>query len=307
MTTTKSSKPRIPVICGPTAAGKTSVGIKICKGFDGEVISADSRQFYREMSIGTAKPSKEEMAAIPHHFVDSHSISHPLTAGEFERQGEQKILEILDRRKFPVVVGGSGLFIRSLMEGLDELPSDKKLREELILQYEKYGLDSILLRLEKSDPEAKNQIDAKNQVRVMRAIELVELTEKPLVEIRNQTKREKPFEPIWIGITPEREILYERIDQRVDEMIKAGLLDEAKNLIEFKEVDPLKTVGYRELFNQFEGAYDLDEAVRLIKRNTRHFAKRQLTWFRKIEGIKWFEPNQVEEIKSYIKTKTAVA
>lgn len=307
MTTTKSSKPRIPVICGPTAAGKTSVGIKICKGFDGEVISADSRQFYREMSIGTAKPSKEEMAAIPHHFVDSHSISHPLTAGEFERQGEQKILEILDRRKFPVVVGGSGLFIRSLMEGLDELPSDKKLREELILQYEKYGLDSILLRLEKSDPEAKNQIDAKNQVRVMRAIELVELTEKPLVEIRNQTKREKPFESIWIGITPEREILYERIDQRVDEMIKAGLLDEAKNLIEFKEVDPLKTVGYRELFNQFEGAYDLDEAVRLIKRNTRHFAKRQLTWFRKIEGIKWFEPNQVEEIKSYIKTKTAVA
>lgn len=307
MTTTKSSKPRIPVICGPTAAGKTSVGIKICKGFDGEVISADSRQFYREMSIGTAKPSKEEMAAIPHHFVDSHSISHPLTAGEFERQGEQKILEILDRRKFPVVVGGSGLFIRSLMEGLDELPSDKKLREELILQYEKYGLNSILLRLEKSDPEAKNQIDAKNQVRVMRAIELVELTEKPLVEIRNQTKREKPFEPIWIGITPEREILYERIDQRVDEMIKAGLLDEAKNLIEFKEVDPLKTVGYRELFNQFEGAYDLDEAVRLIKRNTRHFAKRQLTWFRKIEGIKWFEPNQVEEIKSYIKTKTAVA
>ncbi|MCZ4409967.1 tRNA (adenosine(37)-N6)-dimethylallyltransferase MiaA [Cryomorphaceae bacterium 1068] len=306
MTTTKSSKPKIPVICGPTAAGKTALGIELCQSLNGEVISADSRQFYTEMSIGTAKPSFAEMKGIPHHFINHCSIDSPVTAGEFERQGEQRIQEILSRKKLPVVVGGSGLFLRSLIEGLDDLPSDDNLRQELIAQFKSAGLPSLLERLSKSDPDAKKSIDYKNQVRVMRAIELVELSGRPLAELRGQNKAPKDFEPIWIGITPEREVLYERIDWRVHQMIEAGLEREARSLLRYRDSDPLKTVGYQELFSFFDGDYNLDEAVRLIKRNSRHYAKRQLTWFRKIDGIKWFQSEQVDELKEYVKAQITV-
>lgn len=291
------------MICGPTAAGKTAVGIALCQALNGEVISADSRQFYTEMSIGTAKPTTAEMQGVPHYFIDYCSIDSPITAGEFERQGEQKIFEILERQKLPVVVGGSGLFIRSLMEGLDDLPSDENLRQELIAQFENEGLPSLLDRLAKSDPDAKKSIDHQNQVRVMRAIELMELSGKPLAELRDQEKKPKAFEPIWIGISPEREALYERIDRRVDHMMEAGLEAEVRSLVSHRNADALKTVGYKELFAFFDGDYDRDEAVRLIKRNSRHYAKRQLTWFRKIDGIKWFEPEEVEEVKEYVKSQ----
>jgi tRNA dimethylallyltransferase len=294
------------VICGPTAAGKTSVGIELCQSLNGEVISADSRQFYTEMSIGTAKPSSAEMQGIPHHFIDHCSINSPITAGEFERQGEQRIQEVLSRKKLPVVVGGSGLFIRSLIEGLDDLPSDENLRQELITQFENEGLPSLLERLALSDPDAKNNIDYKNQVRVMRAIELVELSGKPLIELREQKKRPKEFEPIWIGITPERDLLYQRIDLRVDQMMASGLESEARSLLNYRDSDPLKTVGYKELFAFFDGNYDRNEAVRLIKRNSRHYAKRQLTWFRKIDGIKWFEPGQIDEVMECVKSQITV-
>lgn len=300
MTTTKSSKPQVPVICGPTAAGKTSVGIALSQSLNGEVISADSRQFYTEMSIGTAKPTRAEMHGVPHHFVDHCSIENPITAGEFERQGERKILEVLGKDKLPIVVGGSGLFVRSLMEGLDDLPSSDRLRSELIVQFESEGIQTLLERLGKADPDAIKSIDHKNQVRVMRAIELVELSGKSLAELRDQKKSPKDFEPIWIGITPERDELYERIDHRVDQMIKNGLEAEAKSLLSHRNSAPLKTVGYKELFSLFDGEYDLDEAIRLIKRNSRHYAKRQLTWFRKIDGIKWFHPDQVEDVKRHL-------
>ncbi len=270
------------------------------------MISADSRQFYTEMSIGTAKPTAAEMQGVPHHFIDHCSINSPITAGEFERQGEQRIQEILSRKKLPVVVGGSGLFIRSLMEGLDDLPSDEILRKELIAQFENEGLPSLLDRLATSDPDAKKGIDHKNQVRVMRAIELVELSGKPLAELRDQEKTEKYFDPIWIGISPERDMLYERIDRRVDQMIEAGLEAEVRSLVSHRNADPLKTVGYKELFSFFDGDYDRNEAVRLIKRNSRHYAKRQLTWFRKIDTIKWFEPEQVDEVMEYVKSQTSV-
>jgi tRNA dimethylallyltransferase len=300
MTTTKSSKPKIPVICGPTAAGKTSVGIALSQSLNGEVISADSRQFYTEMSIGTAKPTRAEMHGVPHHFVDHCSIKNPITAGEFERQGERKILEVLGRDKLPIVVGGSGLFVRALMEGLDDLPSGENLRKELIVQFESEGIQTLLERLGKADPDAIKSIDHKNQVRVMRAIELVELSGKSLAELRDQKKSPKDFEPIWIGITPERDELYKNIDRRVDQMIKNGLEAEANSLLEHRNSAPLKTVGYKELFYFFDGEYDRVEALRLIKRNSRHYAKRQLTWFRKIDGIKWFHPDQVEEVKRHL-------
>lgn len=306
MTTTNSSKPKIPLICGPTAAGKTAVGIALCQALNGEVISADSRQFYTEMSIGTAKPTTAEMQGVPHHFIDHCGIANPVTAGVFERQGEQKIVEILGRQKQPIVVGGSGLFIRSLMEGLDDLPSDENLRQELIAQFENEGLPSLLDRLAASDPVAKKSIDYKNQVRVMRAIELVELSGKPLAQLRDQNKAPKAFEPIWIGISPEREALYERIDRRVDQMMEAGLEAEVRSLVSHRNDDALKTVGYKELFSFFDGDYDRDEAIRLIKRNSRHYAKRQLTWFRKIDGIKWFKPEQVDEVVEYVKSQVTV-
>lgn len=290
------------MICGPTAAGKTSVGIFLSQSLNGEVISADSRQFYREMSIGTAKPTHDEMKGIPHHFVDQASIATLLTAGEFERQAEQRISDIISRKKLPIVVGGSGLFIRALIEGLDDLPSSGDLRNELISQFENEGIQALLQRLDAADPDAISSIDRKNQVRVMRAIELVELSGKTLAEIRNQEKKPKEFEPIWIGISPDREVLYERIDARVDQMIQSGLEKEARPLLKFKDSDPLKTVGYRELFSFFDGDYDLAEAIRLIKRNSRHYAKRQLTWFRKIDGIRWFHPEDLGEIKEYLET-----
>jgi len=258
------------------------------------------------MSIGTAKPTEAEMLGVPHHFVNHSGIANPITAGEFERQGEEKIFEILKREKLPVIVGGSGLFIRSLIEGLDDLPSDEKLRRELIAQFETEGLPSLLERLAQSDPDASKSIDHQNQVRVMRAIEMVELSGKSLSELRDQKKSPKAFDPIWIGISSEREVLYERIDRRVDQMMEAGLEAEVRSLLSHKNADALKTVGYKELFSFFDGDYDLAEAIRLIKRNSRHYAKRQLTWFRKIDGIKWFEPEQVDEVKEYVKSQVTV-
>ncbi|MCH2214817.1 MAG: tRNA (adenosine(37)-N6)-dimethylallyltransferase MiaA [Flavobacteriales bacterium] len=300
MTTTKSSSPKVVIVCGPTAAGKTSVGVQIAKVFNGEVISADSRQFYKEMSVGTARPTEKEMDGVAHHFVASHSVASPLTAGEFERQAEIAVKEILERKKFPIIVGGSGLFIKALVEGLDDLPASEELRSKLIDQFETEGIESLYNRLVNSDPKAKSQIDFKNPVRVMRAIELVELTKKPLAEIRANRKLKKRFDPIWIGINSPRDELYDRIDHRVDQMLKEGLEEEAKSLQSFQNSDALKTVGYQELFSYFNGEYDREEAIRLIKRNSRRYAKRQLTWFNKIEGINWFEAKEIAQIIKYL-------
>jgi len=300
MTTTRSSNPTIIIICGPTAAGKTAVGIEVAKTFKGEIISADSRQFYSEMSIGTAKPTKDEMGDVPHHFVGTHSISNPLTAGEFERQGEKVLQEILTKGKIPIIVGGSGLFIQALVTGLDDLPSDDKLRQELIKAFDENGIEVLYQRLEKSDPNALELIDAKNPVRVMRAIELVELSQTSLAEIRKDTKPQKHFNPIWIGINSDRALLYQRIDKRVDKMLQEGLEEEARSLLLYKESDALKTVGYREFFGYFDDQYDREEAIRLIKRNSRRYAKRQITWFSKIKGMQWFEPHDLNRLFSLI-------
>ncbi|MEM9051039.1 MAG: tRNA (adenosine(37)-N6)-dimethylallyltransferase MiaA [Bacteroidota bacterium] len=299
MTTTRSSS-QVIVVCGPTAAGKTTVGVQLAKAFNGEVISADSRQFYKEMSVGTARPTEKEVDDVPHHFVGSHSVASPLTAGEFERQAELVIEEILERGKIPLVVGGSGLFIKALVEGLDDLPASEELRQELIEQFEEQGIESLHDRLAKSDLDARSQIDFKNPVRVMRAIELVELSQKPLAEIRATRTHKERFDPIWIGINSPREELYDRIDQRVDQMLEEGLEKEVKSLQSIQNSDALKTVGYQEFFSYFNGEYDREEAIRLIKRNSRRYAKRQLTWFTKIEGISWFEAKEVEQIVRHL-------
>lgn len=288
------------MICGPTAAGKTAIGIAIAEYFGGEIVSADSRQFYREMTIGTAKPLAEEMRGIRHHFVDSRAIDQALTAGEFGRLAEKQILGIHRVGKLPIIVGGSGLYIRALTEGLDDLPSNENLRNELISQFNTKGIASLIDRLTKSDPKAIATIDGKNKIRVMRAIELVELSGKTLAELRNQSKPQKHFRCVPIGIRPDRDELYRRIDLRVDEMMARGLEAEAHSLLPFREMDALKTVGYKELFGYFDGDYDLQEAIRLVKRNSRHYAKRQLTWFRKIPGIKWFSPNEVKGVVAHI-------
>jgi tRNA dimethylallyltransferase len=300
-TKTASDRQTVLIVCGPTAAGKTKIAVQLALEFNGEVISADSRQFYREMSIGTAKPTEDEMCGIPHYFVGSETITQPISAGEFERQGEQKIHEISEHGKLPIVVGGSGLFINALIHGLDDLPKNDDLRQELIDQFEKEGIDHLIQRLKGSDPDAAKNVDMKNPVRIMRAIELVELSGESMEALRNQEKVKKDhIDPIWIGIDLPREELYDRINQRVDIMISQGLEEEAKQLLPQKNLEALKTVGYRELFDYFEGKHTSEEAVRLIKRNSRHYAKRQLTWFRKNEEINWFSPHSYESIRNFV-------
>lgn len=295
------TKGKVLLICGPTAAGKTNLGVELALKYNGEVISADSRQFYREMNIGTAKPRKDELRGIPHHFIDSHSIKTPISAGQFAREATTVISEILHRKRLPVIVGGSGLYIDALLEGLDELPKDEVLRTELNLFFEKKGLPGLTERLKKADPKAEELIDIKNPMRIMRALELIILKKQPLHEIRSDSNRKGLLIPtIGICIAPDRKELYRRINERVDHMVESGLVQEAENLIEYENIEVLQTVGYRELFPYLHGRITLEKAVELIKRNSRRYAKRQLTWFKKKDYLKWFDPAEKSEVESFL-------
>lgn len=278
---------KVLVICGPTAVGKTELGVSLAKKYNGEVISADSRQFFKELSIGTAKPDAEEMDNIPHHFINSLSVGESYTAGNFEADASALIGDIFDRNKTPIVVGGSGLYIKAAMEGLDDLPSDKELRREIETYFENNGLKALQHRLRKADKAKYQEIDEKNHVRLIRAIEIAELGGE---QVAGNPPQERNFTPIYIALNIPREELYRRIDARVDLMIATGLEAEARKLNKARNTQALQTVGYRELFPFFDGEYSKDHAIELIKRNTRRYAKRQLTWLRKMENITWFNP-----------------
>lgn len=278
---------KVLVICGPTAVGKTELGVSLAKMYNGEVISADSRQFFKELSIGTAKPDAEEMDNIPHHFIDSLSVGESYTAGNFEADALALIDDIFNRNKTPIVVGGSGLYIKAAMEGLDDLPSDKELRREIETYFENNGLKALQHRLRKADKAKYQEIDEKNHVRLIRAIEIAELGGE---QVTVNPPQERNFTPVYIALNIPREELYRRIDARVDLMIAAGLEAEARKLDTARNTQALQTVGYRELFPFFDGEYSKDQAIDLIKRNTRRYAKRQLTWLRKMENITWFHP-----------------
>lgn len=291
------------VIAGPTAVGKTALGVRLAEEFKTEVLSADSRQFFKEISIGTAKPSLPEMRGIPHHFIDSHSISESYNVGKYETEGIALLEKIFQSKNTAILVGGSGLYIDAICKGFDELPeADPEIREKIDLIFEEKGIEELQRMLQELDPEYYSKVDQSNPQRLSRALEVCMASGKTYSELREGKIKTRNFNIIKIGLNLPREALYERINKRVDEMMKNGLLDEARSVISFRSANALQTVGYKELFDHFDGRTDLKTAIELIKQNTRRFAKRQLTWFRRDQEIKWFEPGNDEKIMEYIVT-----
>lgn len=295
------SKKKLIVIEGPTASGKTEMAVKVSLHFGTEILSADSRQFYREMGIGTAKPSPEELSAVKHYFIDSLSVSQDYSAGEFEAEGLEVLSGIFSQKDTAILVGGSGLFIKAITEGFDDLPkAGPGIRDRLNQLYRTQGLPVLQQQLKELDPDYYLEVDINNPKRMIRALEVCMSTGLPFSSFQLNKKKPRPFGLIKIGLNTHRELLYERINKRVDIMIREGLVDEVKQLLPFRDLNPLKTVGYSEIFEFLDGSISLQQATDLIKQNTRRFAKRQLTWFRKDPGIKWFEPGQTEAVIDHI-------
>ena len=292
-------------ILGPTAIGKTALSIKLAKAFDTEILSADSRQFYKEMSIGTAAPSKKELAAAPHHFIHHKSILEDFSVGDFEKHALAKTEELFKKHKLLILVGGSGLYVKSLLDGLDDFPQvDPEIRIALNEQFVKDGLESLKRQLQSLDPVYYEKMDSDNPHRVIRALEICLGTGKSFSSFLDQPKTKRPFKNISIGLTAPREEIYERINRRVDIMMDEGLMEEVERLYSKRKLNALNTVGYKELFPYFEGSVNLEEAVEEIKKNTRRFAKRQLTWFRKDKNINWFNyKTPAQEIIDFINAK----
>ncbi len=290
-------------IVGPTAVGKTALSIALAKKYKTCVLSADSRQLYKELNIGTAKVSVEEQDGVPHYFVDTLSITEPFNAGMFERQGLELLEHLFKIHHIVVLCGGTGLYVKALMDGMDELPeTDLELRSALNEEFEKRGLAAMQEELKEIDPTTYHLIDLQNPLRVFRSIEVFRQTGRPLSAFKTGDKKTRPFKAIKIGLTMDREELYERIDRRMDLMLAAGLEDEAKKYSAYKSMNALQTVGYTEIYGCLDGLYDRGEMVRLLKRNSRRYAKRQLTWFTKDQEIKWFHPRAVGEIEAFIES-----
>nr|WP_315148907.1 tRNA (adenosine(37)-N6)-dimethylallyltransferase MiaA [uncultured Flavobacterium sp.] len=277
-------------IVGPTAIGKTSLSIALAQHFKCDIISCDSRQFFKEMQIGTAVPTTEELASAQHHFIQNRSIFENYTVGDFEKEAIAKLDELFLNNDYAVMVGGSGLYVDAVLKGFDDFPEiQTSVREEVTSNYEKSGIHYLQTELEKRDPSYFEVVAKENPQRMMRALEVCIGTGKPYSSFLNQKKNTRNFTPILIGLEAERKLIYDIINQRVDHMMQEGLLSEAKNLFPHKELNALQTVGYRELFLYFEGKISLEFAVEEIKKNTRRFAKRQLTWFKRNENTNWFD------------------
>ena len=295
------SRKKLIVIVGPTAAGKTALAIRVARQLDAEIISGDSRQIYRELTIGTAKPNGAELREVPHHFIDSHSIAEDYDAARFGEEALLKIYSLFERNDYVVVCGGSGLYIKALLEGFDDIPEvPDEIRDQLIEEFESKGMLWLQNRMRELDPEHFKKIDQKNPMRLMRALEVRLATGKSISEFQKQVTKELPFKVVKIGVEVERARLYERIDKRMDDMIAQGLFEEAKGLYAYRDKNALQTVGYQEIFGFIDGQYDREEAVRLLKRNSRRYAKRQLTWFKRDEQIRWFKPDDVSSMMEYI-------
>ncbi|MDR6196626.1 tRNA (adenosine(37)-N6)-dimethylallyltransferase MiaA [Siphonobacter sp. SORGH_AS_0500] len=289
------------VIAGPTAVGKTELCVKLAQELNTEIVSADSRQFYKELSIGTAKPTVEEMQGIRHHFIDSHSIQDYFSVGDFERECLQTLEAIFSRKDVVILTGGSGLFLKTITDGLDEMPEvDLSVREELMQRFAEQGITPLVEELRRLDPAYFEYVDRNNTQRIVRALEVCLSTGKPYSSFRTGQKAKRPFEVIKICLTRDREVLYDRINRRVNLMMEAGLIDEVKSVTDYREHYALKTVGYQEVFEYFDGTYDSGKMVEKIQQNSRRYAKRQLTWFRHQGDFQWFEASDYEGVKAYI-------
>jgi tRNA dimethylallyltransferase len=290
------------VIAGPTAVGKTAIAIQVARHYNTVVLSADSRQFYREMSIGTAKPDADELAMVKHHFIDSHSIQENFSVGDFEKQALALLDELFAVHDVIVMAGGSGLYIKAVCEGFDNLPvADAGIRQKLNQNFTELGIKHLQERLKEVDPDYYEQVDIQNPQRLIRALEVFESTGKPISYYRKSTVNTRPFGIVKIGLNLPRDILYQQINYRVDKMVDLGLLDEVKLLIPHRGLNALNTVGYSELFDHFDGKNDLESALELIKQNTRHFAKRQLTWFRKDKDMHWLEADDEDVVNDIVR------
>jgi tRNA dimethylallyltransferase len=292
-------------IVGPTAIGKTALSIQLANYYNADIISCDSRQFYKEMTIGTAVPDTEELASAKHHFIQDRSVFEDYNVGSFERDALQKLAELFQENPVQIMVGGSGLYVDAVLRGLDYFPEvAPEIRENLTIQLQEKGIETLQEQLKELDLETYNTIALDNPHRIMRALEICIGSNTPYSTFKNKPKAPRNFTSIKIGLTADREIIYERINQRVDRMMVAGLLEEANKLYPNKNLNALQTVGYRELFSYFDGDFTKEFAIAEIKKNTRRFAKRQGTWFRKDEQILWFDyQRNITEIIDLISDK----
>jgi len=290
------------VIAGPTAVGKTAVAIQLAQHYNTVVLSADSRQFYREMNIGTAKPSAEELATVKHYFINSHSIVENFSVGDYEKQALSLLDELFKIHDVVILAGGSGLFVKAVCEGFDDLPvADPGIRHRLNQDFTELGIKHLQERLMEVDPTAYRIIDLHNPQRIIRALEVYETTGKPISSYRKAVKNNRPFRIVSIGLNLPRDILYRQINYRTDVMLQNGLIDEVRSLLPYRHLNSLNTVGYAELFDYFDGKTNLEQAIDLIKQNTRYFAKRQLTWFRKDKDMNWLEADDEDLISDIVK------
>jgi len=298
------SPARLIILTGPTAVGKTSFSIELAKSISVEILSADSRQFYREMKIGTARPSEELLLRVPHHFIAHLSIHDYYNVSKFESEALQKLEHLFKTSSSALLVGGSGLYINAVCHGIDELPDpDTALREQLKSLYQKEGIKVLQDKLRELDPVYFYQVDQSNPKRLLRALEVCLTTGLSYSSLRKNKPKRRKFRILKIGLHRDREELNNRINSRVDQMMEEGLLEEVRNLMPFRNLNALNTVGYKELFDHFEGKYTLEQAIEKIKTNTRRFAKRQMTWFRKDNEIQWFHPDEFEKIVQNVNCK----
>ena len=291
------------VLLGPTGVGKTDLSIDLAKSFGTSIVSCDSRQIYREMKIGTAVPSEQQLAAVPHFFIRTLSVNAYYNSWQFEQQALEKIHELHEKQKVVVMAGGSMMYIDAVCKGIDDIPTiDPALRQSLMNRYEEEGLESIRLQLKQLDPVFYEQVDLNNAKRVLHAVEVCLMAGVPYSSLRTNVAKDRGFRIIKIGLMREKEELYDRINRRVDQMLQNGLMEEARSLYPYREYNALNTVGYKEWFDFFDGKIDEAEAIRLIKRNSRRYAKKQLSWFRRDGEIRWFHPDEKNRILTYLQS-----
>lgn len=294
----------VVVVAGPTGIGKTRTGLALAKDYNSVIVSADSRQIYREIPIGTAAPTPEEQAEIPHFLVGTRSVFDYYNAFEFEQDALRCVQEAFVDKDVVFMVGGSMMYLDAFCNGIDELPTvDPQLRKDLMARFSEEGLASLRMQLKQLDPEFYKQVDLKNAKRVIHALEICLMTGRPYSSLRTQPKKKRPFQIIRVGLHMDRALLYERIDLRVEQMLAKGLEEEARSLWPHRDLNALNTVGYKELFAYFEGEYGLDRALELIQRNSRRYARKQLSWFRRDASIQWFHPSDLSALLAYIEAE----
>lgn len=292
------------IAAGPTAVGKTGVAIQLAQYFNTSIISVDSRQCFKELNIGVAKPTPAQLATVKHYFINTHSIHDEVTAATFEQYALEAVQDIFQHSPVAIMAGGTGLYIKAFCEGLDEMPPiPAHIRQQIITAYKELGISFLQKELAQKDPIYWEIAEQQNPQRLMRALEVLYATGKPITTYRNNTPVKRPFNIIKIGLELPRELLYQHINHRVDEMIKEGLIEEVNHLLLYKHLNALQTVGYKELFDYFNNDISLQKAIESIKQNTRHYAKRQMTWFKKDKDFTWFAPHDFEDITAYINAR----